>query len=130
MCPETQHHMIAFRAAIRTQIPATNFGVLFAAKVPVALTIHFHMKRPLSDFKGNHGRGAEFLKEMAARVRPIRPDIDNLAKFVLDGLNGLVYHDDRQVVKLEVYKLMDSEGQCNGRIVIHVERATQHTGMF
>ena len=46
------------------------------------------------------------------------PDIDNLTKFVLDGLNNLVYQDDRQVVKLTVYKLLDNHGSCDGRTVI------------
>ena len=30
----------------------------------------------------------------------IRPDIDNLARAVLDGLTGVAYEDDEQVVKL------------------------------
>lgn len=37
--------------------------------------------------------------------RPIkRPDLDNLAKAVLDALNGLAYSDDSQVVSLTVDK--------------------------
>ena len=50
------------------------------------------------------------------------PDIDNLAKFVLDGMNQLVYEDDKQVVKLVVYKLFDSEHGCNGRMVVEVTK--------
>lgn len=33
-----------------------------------------------------------------------KPDIDNLAKCVLDALNGIAYRDDNQVVRLEVSK--------------------------
>lgn len=32
-------------------------------------------------------------------------DVDNLAKSMLDGLNGVAYDDDRQVQKLTVQKL-------------------------
>ena len=32
-------------------------------------------------------------------------DIDNLAKFVLDALNGWFYHDDRQIVTLHAAKV-------------------------
>ena len=32
------------------------------------------------------------------------PDADNIAKAVLDGLNGIAYDDDKQVVELHVYK--------------------------
>ncbi len=31
-------------------------------------------------------------------------DCDNLAKIILDSLNGLAYHDDRQIVDLRVQK--------------------------
>jgi Holliday junction resolvase RusA-like endonuclease len=38
-------------------------------------------------------------------------DIDNLCKFVLDALNGVLYHDDRQIVMLKASKLFDSSHQ-------------------
>ena len=39
------------------------------------------------------------------KVRPIkRPDLDNIAKTVLDALNGLAYKDDSQVVSLILEK--------------------------
>lgn len=34
-----------------------------------------------------------------------KPDTDNVAKLVLDALNGIAYEDDTQVVKLVVSKL-------------------------
>ncbi len=38
-------------------------------------------------------------------VRPVsRPDIDNIAKGVMDALNGIAYDDDAQVVQLTVSK--------------------------
>lgn len=38
-------------------------------------------------------------------IRPTKkPDTDNIAKIVLDALNGLAYHDDSQVVDLTVIK--------------------------
>ena len=33
-----------------------------------------------------------------------KPDLDNLAKIILDSLNGIAFDDDRQVVRLEVSK--------------------------
>lgn len=32
-----------------------------------------------------------------------RPDLDNAAKSILDGLNGVAWEDDRQVAELHVY---------------------------
>ena len=36
-----------------------------------------------------------------------KPDLDNLAKSVLDGLNGVVYLDDSQLVSLHITKVYD-----------------------
>jgi Holliday junction resolvase RusA-like endonuclease len=33
-----------------------------------------------------------------------KPDIDNIAKIVLDGLNGVAYEDDKQIVALFIKK--------------------------
>ena len=39
------------------------------------------------------------------KIRPtIKPDTDNIAKSILDSLNGIAYKDDKQVVSLKVDK--------------------------
>ncbi len=38
------------------------------------------------------------------RFKATRPDIDNLIKSVLDGLNGVAYQDDGQIVMLHAQK--------------------------
>ena len=38
-----------------------------------------------------------------------KPDIDNIAKIVLDGLNGLAFIDDLQVTKIELEKVYSKE---------------------
>ena len=38
-------------------------------------------------------------------IRPTKkPDVDNLAKAVMDGLNGVAWADDSQVVRVSIYK--------------------------
>lgn len=37
-----------------------------------------------------------------------KPDCDNIAKVILDALNGIAYDDDSQVALLNVYKLYDA----------------------
>ncbi len=40
---------------------------------------------------------------------PKKPDVDNIAKIVLDALNGLAYEDDRSVTYLTIGKLYGAE---------------------
>jgi crossover junction endodeoxyribonuclease RusA len=47
-----------------------------------------------------------------------RRDIDNVAKSVLDGCNGILWNDDAQVVRVVVSKEMD---KTNPRTVVCVE---------
>ena len=37
-------------------------------------------------------------------IYPGKPDIDNIAKIVLDSFNGVVFEDDAQVYDLKVFK--------------------------
>ena len=58
---------------------------------PVSLTIGFYISRPKSRRHENYC--------------PTTPDLDNLEKAVLDGLNGVAYVDDRYVVVKSAAKL-------------------------
>lgn len=50
---------------------------------------------------------------LSVTIRLYRPaargDIDNYLKALLDALNGILWQDDRQIVELHVYKLLDRE---------------------
>jgi len=69
-------------------------------KQPVGVTIRAYHSIPRSYGKGKRLAATNNLN------RPTRkPDADNIAKVICDALNGLVYIDDTQVVKLTVEKL-------------------------
>ena len=59
----------------------------------------FTFARPKSHLttKGHLRKGAPVL-------HVYKPDSDNLAKFVLDALNGTYYRDDSQIYDLSVHK--------------------------
>jgi Holliday junction resolvase RusA-like endonuclease len=63
----------------------------------IRLQIEFYMPIPASASKA---RKASLLN----RPHVGRPDLDNLAKLVLDGCNGVVYADDGQIALLHVTK--------------------------
>jgi Holliday junction resolvase RusA-like endonuclease len=50
-----------------------------------------------------------------------RPDADNLAKGVADGLNGVAYHDDAQVTYLSVSKEWGNDWSM--RVIIETDGA-------
>lgn len=44
-------------------------------------------------------------------------DADNMAKCILDGMNGAIYHDDKAVIELHIQKYKDHDGH---RLIVHV----------
>ena len=58
---------------------------------------------------------------MAPWARTNKPDIDNLAKFALDAMNGAIYSDDKQIVHLVAYKVLVPEGKPHGYTKVQVE---------
>ena len=67
---------------------------------PVSVSLNFAMPRPKSH------SGAKGLKPSAPVAHVGKPDVDNLAKLILDQLtrSGNVWRDDSQVVSLTVHK--------------------------
>jgi Holliday junction resolvase RusA-like endonuclease len=59
-------------------------------------------------------------KMIFGEIRPCKkPDIDNVAKIILDSLNGVAYKDDTQVVSLLVEKwYIDNDMQANVEVII------------
>ena len=45
-------------------------------------------------------------KMLAGEIKPVvKPDVDNVAKSILDALNGIVYLDDKQIIELDIKKI-------------------------
>ena len=67
---------------------------------PIEAKITAYYSIPKSVSKKKH-------REMlAGEIKNIKkPDCDNLAKIILDSLNGIAYHDDSQICQLTVQKL-------------------------
>lgn len=59
-------------------------------------------------------------KEQALKgdLRPTKkPDVDNVAKIILDSLNGLAYEDDKNIVSCKVEKWFDKEA----KVVVEID---------
>lgn len=75
---------------------------------PVALSMAFYMKRPKSRKKDNYVMTT--------------PDLDNLEKAFLDGLNEIAYEDDKQVVVKNAVKKYIITGEPRVEVVVSALR--------
>lgn len=67
-------------------------GALYLCPVALSVTIYKQLPK----------RTPKSVEELPFTVRP---DIDNVAKCVMDALNGVAYADDRQVIEIHAAKL-------------------------
>lgn len=78
-----------------------NFGkeILFKADSPLELEIQCWFSIPKSTPKSLKQK---MLNNQIDYIK--KPDIDNIAKIVLDGLNKVAYEDDKQITSLLIKK--------------------------
>lgn len=67
---------------------------------PVQLVCSFHFDRPKAHYRANGE-----LKPSAPDYKTTTPDLDKLVRALLDGLTGVLLHDDRQVVWCQAQKV-------------------------
>ena len=82
------------------------------SEVAFALSVELSVKRPKNHFT-KKGLKAD------APVRCMRkPDLDNIAKQVGDALNGVVWHDDSQVIEMRSRRLWDDADSLSVVILV------------
>ena len=57
----------------------------------------------------------------AGGIAPGKPDIDNVVKLILDGLNGVAFNDDRQVTKLAAEKHFSATEGGHVDVIVEVQ---------
>ncbi len=77
-------------------------GELFDGYVTVNISAFY--KIPKATTKEKRGMIERGLLKPA-----VKPDIDNVIKAILDGLNGVAYHDDNQVIRVSAAKFYSTE---------------------
>ena len=101
----------------RTYTPkkTVDYERLIAAKALSAMAPAIPVETPVAIFIWiNHAIPASYSKKRKEACLnglefPKKPDIDNVAKLYLDAMNGIVYKDDVQVVKLRVSKRYNTD---------------------
>jgi len=102
-----------WREAVRAE---TQRSVSTPLSGPVAVTVLFYLNRPAAHY--GTGRNRLHVKP-SAPDRPVgRPDLDKLARAVLDGLTmGSAFADDAQVVTLHAEKRYISAPVSSGCVI-------------
>lgn len=121
----TRQKMNQFTNHVRDAVIQQRFEI-FPQEVPVEVHIWCFLKRPKEDFvcrRRVEGRLKPEALEHSNTVVAIKPDTDNLAKFILDAVSGVLFTDDSQIVELHMYKLRDNHGLCSGRVAIKVNKS-------
>jgi Holliday junction resolvase RusA-like endonuclease len=100
----------------RTYTPkkTVDYESLIASKASQAMGSSEPLQTPVAIFIWiSHAIPASYSKKRKEACLngldwPKKPDLDNVAKVFLDAMNGIVYKDDVQVVKLRVSKRYDT----------------------
>ena len=95
-----------------------NAGVgpapVFQPGIRLMAKLIFKIPRPNSHFVGGQ-RGGAIRAEFRCPFSPSLGDVDNYVKFVLDALNGVLYHNDRQIHALIAVRCNDDSAVGVGR---------------
>ena len=83
-------------------------------KVPVVIEMVFYRPRGAGHF--GTGRNAGVLKDSAPAAPSVKPDVDKLARAVLDALKHVAWHDDGQVVGALPWKEFGSPARLEMRL--------------
>lgn len=96
--PKTRPWKAAISAEAAVAVAKAGLEDPAFGRDPVAVAITFRLPRPKGHF------GTKGLLPSAPKYPGVHPDLDKLARAVLDAMTGIVFRDDAQVVAMEVYK--------------------------
>ena len=99
-----KRHRYSFRGGnVRNfKAKALEFSPKKMLKGAIMLSITFYMPRPKNHYRT--GKFSHLLKNNAPISHIVKPDIDNLSKFVMDALQGILWDDDCYINALEARK--------------------------
>ena len=91
-------------------------GLKFEAHKPLQVRIEFYMQHPKSYTK----KKIQAIEDGLLK-HTVKPDLDNLTKALLDALNDIAWHDDAQIVDLQIRKEYTTG---NGYINLNIRQLT------
>jgi Holliday junction resolvase RusA-like endonuclease len=116
---EQRQMKAVLKEVVQPHIEASNQDVVFQNPVSIKAVVKFFLPRPKCHFhRGNRSMMNIIQNKMNSHIG--KPDLDNLLKFILDSMEGVVYRNDSHITSIVSEKSYDNVGACNGRISIHL----------
>lgn len=81
---------------------------------PLRLEVTVYMVPP----KKYHTKPKQALIASGQLLPTTKPDLDNLVKGIKDGITGIIWHDDAQIVELVVRKFYDMQPRAEVKIEV------------
>lgn len=107
--PRTAGFMLYVRH-VATQAMRLGYPKLEPWPGPVRMTSLFYFTRPKSHY--GTGKNAAILKPSAPAIKTTKPDLSKLVRALEDGLTGVVYVDDAQIVSHVAEKQFGDRSDC------------------
>jgi Holliday junction resolvase RusA-like endonuclease len=98
--------------------PCFNDVYMKTNTMGLCLTVTFYIKRNRNDFIICNGK--HVLKTISPKF-PCNKDLDNLEKFVMDGLNGIIYQDDKVITRTVSDKQYINDYLTEAYTMVHLQ---------
>ena len=82
---------------------------IFKKGTCLSVSLVFKLQRPKSHYVSNNPKKNQLKKNAPKQYHVARKDLDNMVKFVLDSLNGILYKDDAQICIINGTKIYANE---------------------
>jgi Holliday junction resolvase RusA-like endonuclease len=83
----------------------------FSPDEPISVYVNFVLPRRRQDIRAG---GVNVMLTPGAQTFPRNKDVDNMLKFLMDALQGVVYHNDVTITKAVVSKLFSEDAESAG----------------
>lgn len=108
--PKSKAYKQMVAAVVRSHM---NLNGIQTITEPIAIHLNFYFTPPKS-YSKKRIRAIETKEELFTK----KPDLDNLVKAVTDGMNGIMYDDDSQIVVLTAGKHYGHEDYVDVKVQI------------
>ena len=116
-----------FRSLVRKNLQMDEQNVpFFKEGTYLSISLVFKMQRPKNHFSRSDPETKKLKKNAPTLYHVARKDLDNMIKFVLDSLNGLLYEDDSHIATINACKIYTNEDNNVGSTQVKLREVSDN----